>query len=70
MVDSVHWNYLFTLYDKVMNALSVKLNKYHKEMIVDAPFMRLIITPMSSLQREKHIYAKDPSPPPEPGASG
>ena len=25
------WNYLFTLYDKVMNALSVKLNEYHKE---------------------------------------
>ena len=25
------WNYLFTLYDKVMNALSIKLNEYHKE---------------------------------------
>ena len=25
------WNYLFILYDKVMNALSVKLNEYHNE---------------------------------------
>lgn len=48
----------------------LSLNKYHKEVIVDAPFTRVIISPMSSLQREKTFDAKDQCPPPKPGASG